>query len=39
MYITLQIKVWSLPHLKSRGWYLDCSKGFYLAEKEAAIDA
>jgi hypothetical protein len=42
MYTPSQIQAWSLPHLKGGGWYLDCSKGFCLAEEEAdkaAIDA
>ena len=41
MYNLGQICAWSLPHLKTSSWYIDCDKGFYLEEEEelkASID-
>jgi hypothetical protein len=34
MYNVGQIRAWSLPHLKTGNWYIDCGKGFCLEEEE-----
>ena len=42
MYNAGQIRAWSLPHLKTGCWYIDCGKGFCPEEEEAvkaSIDA
>jgi hypothetical protein len=42
MYNVGQIRAWSLPHLKTGSWYIDCRKGFCPEEEEelkASIDA
>ena len=42
MYNVGQIHAWSLPHLKTGCWYIDCGKGFCPEEEEdlkASIDA
>jgi hypothetical protein len=39
MYISTQVKTWSLPHLKGGCWYLDCAKGYRPAEEETEKSA
>ena len=42
MYNVGQIRAWSLPHLKTGCWYIDCGKGFCPEEEldlKASIDA
>ena len=39
MYTSAQVKTWSLPHLKGGCWYLDCAKGYCLAEEEVGKSA
>jgi hypothetical protein len=42
MYNVGQIRAWSLRHLKTSSWYIDCGKGFCPEEEEdlkASIDA
>jgi hypothetical protein len=42
MYNIGQIRAWSLPHLKTGSWYIDCGKGFCPEVEEdlkASIDA
>ena len=34
MYTITQMCTWSVPHLKAKCWYIDCSKIYYLIEEE-----